>query len=187
MIRPYPRLSIDSPKTWQPRSVPLRLVSRMSSHSCSLTVKVGVRFVVPAQLTRISTLPNSARTASRSATRDARSLTSEVRRSALRPLDSISAAVVSTCSARRAEATMSAPASASPSEIARPMPVVPPTTTAVFPVRSKSDPAIQFPASNAPVAQFLPPQPGLSKRYSKRYSLHRALPHSHVCRAAAAK
>jgi len=62
----------------------------------------------------------------------ARSATSEVSRSALRPMASIAFAASSTCSGRRELATTSAPASASPIAIANPIPEVPPTTTADY-------------------------------------------------------
>jgi len=42
---------------------PIQIVSRMPFHSSSGTCSVGVRFVRPAQFTKISTLPNSASTA----------------------------------------------------------------------------------------------------------------------------
>jgi hypothetical protein len=107
----------------------------MVFHSASVTSSVGVRCVRPAQLTMMSIRPMPATTASRSAASDARSVTSDRMRSVLRPIASIAAAAASRFSAPRAEAITSAPASARPSAIARPMPVVPPTTTAMRPSR----------------------------------------------------
>src|SRR6266542_3015935 len=58
-------------------------------------------------------------------------------RNVRRPRASMSAATASTSAARRAVATTSAPASARPSARTRPIPLVPPTTTATRPSRSK--------------------------------------------------
>ena len=63
---------------------------------------------------------------------EASSRTSHAIRSVRRPRCSISAATSSTSGWRRAVATTSAPASARPSASTRPMPLVPPTTTAVL-------------------------------------------------------
>jgi hypothetical protein len=68
-------------------------------------------------------------------------------RSVLRPRCSIAADTSSTASGRRPVATTFAPASARPSASARPMPVVPPTTTAVRPLRSNSDGVIVRPSA----------------------------------------
>ena len=75
---------------------------------------------------RVGRLVNDRDRARRSSTRNVR-----------RPRASISAATSSTSGARRAVATTSAPASASPSASTRPMPLVPPTTTATRPSRLK--------------------------------------------------
>jgi hypothetical protein len=139
MIRPERRSTMCRPKTWHARSVPVRFVSRIADQSPSLISSVGVRFVRPAQLTSTSAFPNAPTVLSRSRWSDARSVTSEVSRSVFRPRDSISLAVASTCSRRRDDATTSAPASASPWARARPIPEVPPRTTAVLPVRSRRE------------------------------------------------
>src|SRR5919112_499495 len=125
------------PKTWQARSVPVRFVSSMSFQSSSAKSSVGARFVRPAELTSMSTRPKASRQAASNASSEARSATSDVTRSVRLPRSSISAAAASTCSARREVGTTSAPASASPCATARPMPDVPPTTTATLPVSSK--------------------------------------------------
>jgi len=89
---------------------------------------VGARFVRPAELTRMLTLPKAPSVSPSTRSRDARSDTSDVRRSDRLPSSSISRATVSTCSARREVGTTSAPASANPWAMARPIPEVPPTT-----------------------------------------------------------
>src|SRR6185312_11164757 len=137
-MQPCPRSSIGPPNTWQARRVPVRFTSMIESQISSVHSSVGMRRVVPAELTRISTLPNSVSTASRSRTSVARSVTSDATRRVRRPTASISAATESTPLWARDVATTSAPAAARPSDNARPMPSVPPTTTAVFPVSDKS-------------------------------------------------
>ncbi len=116
----------------------------MSSHTSSGKSTVGARLILPAQLIRMSTLPHAFTVSSSRCCNVARSPTSEVSRSALRPLDSICAAASSTCSCRRELATTSAPASANPTAMASPIPDVPPTTTAVFPVKSNNEFAIEI-------------------------------------------
>ena len=116
--------------------MPVRLVSRMLDQSASLISTAGRFSVIPAALTRMSTLPNAARMASCKAWRDARSPTSLAARNERRSRASISAAAFSTSGNRREEGTTSAPASASPRAMAWPRPVTPPMTTATLPVKS---------------------------------------------------
>jgi hypothetical protein len=125
------------------RSVPVRFVSRMRCQSASFISSVGTRLVMPAALTTMSTRPNVLSTSSRTRTSDSPSDTSEVMRRVRRRRASISPATSSTSVCRRAVATTSAPASASPSASVRPMPLVPPTTTAVRPWRSNRERAIR--------------------------------------------
>src|SRR5579863_5656494 len=125
----------------------------------------------------MSTLPNSLITASCSFSRELRSSTSLVTRSERLPSASISFAAFSTCSARRELATTSAPASASPSAIALPMPVVPPVTTATLPLKSKRSAVICFlyqidcalpvlPLSRPPKSITRPPSLALARRHA---------------------
>src|SRR5579883_2866215 len=116
------------PKTRQARRVPVRLVSRMAFHSASETSSVGLRLVVPAEFTRICTGPSAAVTSARSCSSDFALVTSQATGRERRPRLSISPAICRTSSARRPVATTFAPA--------RARPLVPPTTTAVRPVRS---------------------------------------------------
>src|SRR5262245_48424826 len=99
-IRPYPRSIICFPKTWHDRSVPVRFVSMIPFHSSSCSSRVGVRFVRPAELTRMSTLPNALIDACSSSSNVDLSETSEVTRSVRLPRRSISPATASTCAAR---------------------------------------------------------------------------------------
>src|SRR6266700_3061957 len=143
MMRPYFRSIIFCPKTWQARRVPVRLVSKMPFHSSSLTSIVGVRFVIPAELTRISTVPNSLSTVDNKVWRLARSVTFEAIASDLRPSARISSAADRTKSCRRPVGTTLAPASAKPFAEVSPIPDVPPITTAVFEVSSSEGCPIQ--------------------------------------------
>src|ERR1035441_4599287 len=136
MMRPWPASTMVPPKIWQARSVPVRLVSITRDQSASSTSSVGDLCVTPAAFTRMSILPNCWRTASCRACTETRSSTSLATRIDLRPSASISSATLLTSSRRRELGTTFAPASASPSEIAWPSPVVPPVTTATLPPRS---------------------------------------------------
>ena len=138
MMRPYFRSSILRPKIWQARRVPVKLVSMMEFHSSSPTSSVGVRFVLPAQFTRISTLPNSAQVALTNASRLERSVTSDAKARDLPPALVIFATAASTRSTRRLVGTTFAPACASPVDRAKPIPEVPPMTTAVLEERSSA-------------------------------------------------
>src|SRR5258708_4419190 len=117
----------------------------MSAHSTSVMLRVGMRLIFPAQLTRISILERRCREASSNSSSEERLHTSEQTRKVLRPRFSSSTAVSSTCSRRREEAMTSAPASARPKLSVRPMPEVPPITTAVLPSRLRIFLVIAFP------------------------------------------
>lgn len=127
---------------------PFRLVSRIWSHSASSCSNAGVRCVIPAQFTRMSTFPNSSITLSRSASKLARSPT-HYRRPAPHLLiisQIISQTASCTSERRRPVGTTLAPASASPMASAEPIREVPPITTAVFESRSNAGcPMICFP------------------------------------------
>jgi hypothetical protein len=98
---------------------------------------VGPRFIRPAEFARISTLPSVPSTVERRCSSEVRSLTSTAKERLRQPTASIAAGIVFTWASRRPVATTSAPACANPMAMARPMPDVPPTTTAVLPFRSK--------------------------------------------------
>ena len=130
MMRPDPRLTISPPNTWQLRNMPVMLVSITRSQSASLISSVGTRLVVPAAYTMMSSRPKVSTQASLTRSSSDVSATSAGTRRVRRPRPSISAATASTFAARRPVTTTSAPASARPRAMARPMPLVPPTTTA---------------------------------------------------------
>src|SRR5580765_7604879 len=105
--------------------------------SSSVMSSVATFLLTPAQYRTTSIWPKVRRIASEASVSDRRSRTSVASRSVRRPSASISVATSSTSGARRAVATTSAPAWASPSARTRPMPLVPPTTTATRPSRLK--------------------------------------------------
>src|SRR5215472_3365044 len=110
----------------------------MQSHSSSETSSVGVRLVRPAQFTRIWTEPNSLTVAASSASRLDLSVTSAGIASDLRSAARTCSAADSTRSVRLPVGTTLAPASARPRARVRPMPDVPPITTAVLSFRSSA-------------------------------------------------
>src|SRR4030095_9429901 len=112
--------------------------------SSSEKSRVGARLVRPAEFTRISTLPNVLIDSFRTLCSEARSETSELTRRVCLPRASISFAAASTCSGRRDVGTTSAPASAIPLAIAKPIPDVPPTTTATLSLSSRREKLMWF-------------------------------------------
>src|ERR1700680_1406033 len=104
--------------------------------SASGKSNVGARWLNPAALTRISTFPSVWTEACSTLANDPRSATSQLTRSDRRPRDSISSAIRFTSSRRRELGTTSAPASANPRARVRPIPELPPITTATLPLRS---------------------------------------------------
>ena len=119
--------------------MPVRLVSIIAASRPRPCRASATRFVTPARADHdVDLAERRCRHASRSRSSEAMSPTSAGIANVRRPARSISVRdLLDQRSARRPVATTSAPASASPSASARPMPLVPPTTTAVRPVRSK--------------------------------------------------
>src|SRR6185369_65907 len=144
MILPYPRLTMSRPNTWQARNVPSRLVASIAFHSSSDTSRVGVRFVRPAEFTRMSTCPQASFVLRCNSSRLSRFVTSQINGSALPFFWRICSQAVSTNSARRPVGTTFAPARASPLASASPIPEVPPITTAVLSFSSNDGCPISF-------------------------------------------
>src|SRR5271155_5191413 len=136
MMRPYLRSIMCRPNTWHARNVPVRFVSMSLSQSASEKSRVGARWLNPAALRRMSTFPNAWMEACSNFSSDPRSATSQLTRRDRRPTPSISSAITFTSSMWRALGTTSAPASASPRASVRPIPELPPITTATLPSRS---------------------------------------------------
>src|ERR1039458_6234701 len=117
--------------------MPVTLTSKRRFHSGSVTSRVGLRKIWPAALSRTSTWPNLARTASRKASMDSREPTSQARRRVFAPACSTASHTSSTLGRRRPVGTTLAPAAARPMASSRPIPDVPPMTATTRPVRSK--------------------------------------------------
>src|SRR3981189_995421 len=108
------------------------------SHSSSESACGGLRILMPALLPRISTRPSS-RTASPTISATAAlSVTSTTIDIALEPCCLSSATAASDFASLRPTMAISAPASANPRAIPRPMPPLSPVTIATLPVRSNS-------------------------------------------------
>ena len=88
-------------------------------------LQCAVRFVRPAQLTRISTPPISLQAAARRSSTSAASATSQGRASERTPISRISLVIFCTSSGRRPVAITFAPASANPLASVSPIPLVP--------------------------------------------------------------
>jgi len=96
-------------------------------------VEDGLAGDVARRVDPTSMSPKVSRTASRRSTRSSRTVTSQVTSMVSAPRSLSSAAVRSTRSSDREVATTSAPSSAKPSAMARPIPLVAPTATTVLP------------------------------------------------------
>src|SRR5580704_15166015 len=94
--------------------------------------------LMPALLTRMSIRPSSPRTRATMSSTAALSVTSAVRQIALMPRSLSSATAAVDLASLRATMAISAPASASPHAMPKPMPPLPPVTMATLPVRSNA-------------------------------------------------
>src|SRR5688572_10390492 len=137
MMRPQPRAIIAGANACARKKGASRLMRRTASQSASVMSSMGFLMLMPAALTRMSGGPNG-RAASaamvRSSARSARSMTSAAARP---PLAAMPRLAVSSSASRRAARTIVAPASASANAISRPMPELPPVTSATRPSRLK--------------------------------------------------
>ncbi len=130
MIRPDCCLRKLREKALVKRNVPLRLTSSTASQSASLIRINRPSLVMPALLTRISSLPVAARICSAAAVTLAASETLAEKAHALRLNAWTFCAVSTQNSGFRSTQAMSAPAAASFKAIAWPMPRPAPVTTA---------------------------------------------------------
>ena len=130
MIRPDRCLSKARANARVNRNAPFKFVSRTVSQSASLRRMTNPSRVIPALFTRMSTRPVSARILPPVSATALESATSSACAHALRPSARTSPATFSAFSAVRETQTMSAPAAANFSAIARPIPRPAPVTTA---------------------------------------------------------
>jgi len=115
------------------RNAPVRLVVITSSQSWRFMRSIRPSLVIPALLTRICTVPNSAMTAFAQALIDSSLATSSAKALAVPPAAAISAATAFSFSTFRAARATVAPALASSRAQARPMPCDAPVTRAILP------------------------------------------------------
>jgi len=131
-MRPYFCAIMGGANAWQASSVPVRLVSRMSLHSCRLTCSVGVRLVRPAQIHQYF---HSAESRDHGVTQLCQAArVGHIANHCQRTLFAASNFFpqLQQPDSRACRWNTLAPASANPLVSASPMPDVPPITTAVF-------------------------------------------------------
>src|SRR3981189_3613295 len=122
-------------------------------HSSSAYSSGCLRMLVPALLTRISSRPNFFTAALISARHDSAVVTSTATASALAPAAASFLTAAALFASSRPAMTIAAPASARPCAMPKPMPPLPPVTTATRPLRSKS--AISIALRQTPVIRSL--------------------------------
>src|SRR6187402_44712 len=135
MMRPERALSMGWRTAWVSRNAPVRLVRSTSSKSASFMRRTSPSLVMPALLTRISSLPKCARTAFAADLMESSEATSRAKVAAVPPAASISALTSTSFDSLRAARAICAPSAASWRAMARPMPCEAPVMRAVFPVR----------------------------------------------------
>jgi len=139
MILPPPCFSICGTTALHTRKTPFKLVSRILSTWPSSAVSSGPKWgLVAALLIATSTWPKVSTVCATSAVTSSVWPTWACRASASPPAASISSATICTFSNLRLLTTTFAPACASRSAIARPMPRDAPVTTATFPSSENS-------------------------------------------------
>ena len=142
MIRPLRLRIITSDAARVNRNTLRRLVAMTASQSSSLIRGMSVSLVMPALLTTISSRPHFSARSSTSLLTAALSVTSHGCTSAVPPAAAIASAVSFSLSALRATQATFAPAPASRSAIALPMPREAPVTIAVWPLKINLNPPI---------------------------------------------
>lgn len=116
----------------------LRFTAIVVSQTSSSSSLIGGRRLTPAQLTRMSGSPNTAADSSPAARTPSEVARSALTQAARQPSAPSSATVRASSASPRATTTTLAPARASAPVMPRPMPELPPVTTATRPSREKS-------------------------------------------------
>ena len=135
-IRPQRFFSIGRSRACVSRNAPVRLVPSTSSQSPRFMAIISPSRVMPALLTRISTLPKRSSTAFAPALIESSLATSSGIAAACPPKPSISATASASFVSLRAANTTVAPARANSSAHARPIPCEAPVTSAIRPSKS---------------------------------------------------
>src|ERR1700733_8977487 len=136
MILPPPAAFMAGWTVCEHRNALVRLVLITLSHSSSESACGALRILMPALLTRISIRPSSLPTRPTIAVTADGSVTSATTDIALTPSLARSAAAAIDFASLRPTIAILAPASASPRAMPRPMPPLPPVTSATLPRRS---------------------------------------------------
>lgn len=130
MIRPKPRSAMPGPNRCPSRKGASRFTAMVVSHTSVSSSLIGGRRFTPAQLTRMSGSPKIPAASSAAVRTPARSPRSALTQAARQPSAASSSTVLTSFAPSRATTTTRAPARASAPAIARPMPELPPVTTA---------------------------------------------------------
>src|ERR1700686_677776 len=136
MILPPPAAFIARWTACEHRNALVRLVLITLSHSAISSACGGLRILMPALLTRMSIRPRSRTVRSTMAATASLSVTSVATEIALTPRALSSATAAINFVSWPPRTAISAPASASPCAMPRPMPPLPPVTIATLPPRS---------------------------------------------------
>src|SRR5438477_10686092 len=139
MIDPAPAASMCLPTVVQAKKTLLRLVAMIRSKSASAKSSAGLSLVMPCELTSTSMRPWRAITWSTSRPSAAVSATSAAWPAAAGSLCRSRTTTSSTLASDRPTGTTEAPASRKASAISRPMPLLPPITSATLPASEKRD------------------------------------------------
>src|SRR5215207_8018973 len=134
-IAPPPRLFMCGITAWVPLNGPRRLTAMMRSQSATGIAAIVCRVIVPAELTSTSMPPSLTAISSARRAKASPSATSSACPAAPPP---ISAATRCAASPSRSITATRAPAAANTRALAAPMPLPPPVTRTVFPVKSSA-------------------------------------------------
>src|SRR6516164_8931531 len=138
MIRPQPRPAIAGPKRWPSRKGAVRLTAMSRSQSAAVSAASGGRTLRPAAFTTMSGSPNGPVAASAARSRPAGSARSALTQADWPPSARSHAAVSASAASPRASTTTCAPARPSAPAMARPIPELPPVTSATRPSSENS-------------------------------------------------
>src|SRR5208282_4489253 len=136
IILPCLRAAIDCAAICERKKHEFRFVSITRSQSPALKFNALPKIAIPALLTRIDTGPSLRSTSSIAGRRSSRRVTSSWIAVAGTPALASSSTTARFFSSLRARIATAAPASARPSATPRPIPPLPPVTTATLPLRS---------------------------------------------------
>ena len=138
MIRPQPRAAMPVPYRWPSRNGAVRLTAMVWSHCAWVSSGSGGRRLIPALFSRMSGSPNGTAAASAARPSSPRSARSALTHAAWHPSAPSSSTVSCRAFSPRAISTTRAPARASAPPMARPIPELPPVTTATRPSSENS-------------------------------------------------